>query len=75
MARTRRNPESRRSELIDAATKLFFSRGYTATSIRDILDAVDDGTASPSVFCRGTPIATYRASRRPPQSTQMIPMG
>ncbi len=50
MARTRRNPESRRSELIDAATKLFFSRGYTATSIRDILDAVDDRTASPSVF-------------------------
>ena len=50
MARTRRNPESRRSELIDAATKLFFSRGYTATSIRDILDAVDDRTASHSVF-------------------------
>ena len=42
--------ESRKNQLIDAATTLFFSKGYTNTSVRDILDAANDRTSSPSVF-------------------------
>ena len=42
--------ESRQNQLIDAATTLFFSKGYTNTSVRDILDEANDRTSSPSVF-------------------------
>lgn len=63
--------ESRQNQLIDAATTLFFSKGYTNTSVRDILDEANDRTSSPSVFiiilnrrkqftapfCAGTPSA------------------
>jgi len=42
--------ENRQNQLIDAATTLFFSKGYTNTSVRDILDEANDRTSSPSVF-------------------------
>ncbi len=35
-----RKGERRKQELVDAATALFFSRGYEETSVNDILDAV-----------------------------------
>ena len=50
MPRRRQDPTIRRSELIDAASRLFLSKGYAATSVRDILDEVGNRTASPSVF-------------------------
>lgn len=50
MTRTKKDPSIRRSAFVSAAASLFFSKGYEHTSIRDVLDAVDDKTASPSVF-------------------------
>ncbi|WP_076463521.1 TetR/AcrR family transcriptional regulator [Actinomyces mediterranea] len=50
MARTKKDPNVRRSKFVSAAASLFFSNGYERTSVRDILDAVGDKTASPSVF-------------------------
>ena len=50
MPRRRQDPTIRRGELIDAASRLFLSKGYAATSVRDILDEVGNRTASPSVF-------------------------
>lgn len=50
MPRRRQDPTIRRSELIDAASRLFLSKGYAATSVRNILDEVGNRTASPSVF-------------------------
>lgn len=50
MPRKRQDPTIRRGELIDAASRLFLSKGYAATSVRDILDEVGNRTASPSVF-------------------------
>jgi Transcriptional regulator len=46
--RKRKDPSIRQSVFLDAAEKLFFSKGYEQTSITDILKAVGD--ASPSVF-------------------------
>ena len=50
MPRRRQDPTIRRGELIDAASRLFLSKGYAATSVRNILDEVGNRTASPSVF-------------------------
>ncbi len=36
MARDRKAPEERRQELVDAATKVFIQKGYTATTVSDI---------------------------------------
>lgn len=40
MTRVSKGPDVRRSELVDAAKRLFFSKGYEKTSIRDIVDDV-----------------------------------
>jgi AcrR family transcriptional regulator len=40
MARIVKKPDERRSELIACAQKLFYSRGYESTSVRDIVDEV-----------------------------------
>ena len=40
MARTVKAPEVRRREIIDAAIHLFAAKGYAATAVTDILDAV-----------------------------------
>ena len=51
MGRPKKDPEIKRKVFIDAARKLFFTKGYDNTSIQDILFAVGNGTAlSPSVF-------------------------
>ncbi len=50
MSRTRKNPEIRRKQFIDAAQQLFFNRGFKSVSIQEILDAVGDRSVSPSVF-------------------------
>jgi AcrR family transcriptional regulator len=39
MVRIVKSPDVRRSELIDCAQKLFYSKGYESTSVRDIVDA------------------------------------
>lgn len=38
--RTSKEPEERRSEILDAAEALFFTKGYTRTTVNDILQAV-----------------------------------
>jgi len=48
--RPKKDPGIRQEAFIRAATLLFMKKGYDAVSIRDVLDAVDDKTASPSVF-------------------------
>ncbi len=48
--RTKKDPCIRREAFISAATKLYMDKGCDGVSIRDILDAVADKTASPSVF-------------------------
>ncbi len=48
--RTKKDPGIRQEVFINAATELYMDKGYEAVSIRDILDAVADKTASPSVF-------------------------
>ena len=48
--RTKKDPGIRREVFINAATELFMEKGYESVSIRDVLDAVADKTASPSVF-------------------------
>ena len=40
MVRITKAPEVRRTEIIDAATALFAAKGYSATSVNDILNAV-----------------------------------
>jgi len=40
MVRVAKEPDARRSEIIDAAAKLFFSKGIANTSISDIVKAV-----------------------------------
>lgn len=50
MPRPKKDPEIRRNEFINAAQKLFFSKGFKAVSIQDILNAVGDRSVSPSVF-------------------------
>ena len=40
MARVVKEAELRRSEILDAAQHLFYSKGYDETSIQDIIDAV-----------------------------------
>ena len=50
MPRPKKDPEVRRTEFINAAQKLFFSRGYTFVSVKDVLDAVGERAVSPSVF-------------------------
>ncbi len=44
------NPDIRKEEFIRAAEKLFLEKGYENVSIRNVLDAVGNKTASPSVF-------------------------
>ncbi len=48
--RKKKDPGIRQEAFIHAATALFMKKGYEEVSIRDILDAVADKTASPSVF-------------------------
>ena len=48
--RTKKNPGIRQEVFISAATELYMEKGYEAVSIRDVLNAVADKTASPSVF-------------------------
>ncbi len=48
--RTKKDPGVRQEVFINAATELFMEKGYESVSIRDVLDAVADKTASPSVF-------------------------
>ena len=50
MSRTKKDPNIRKKEFISAAQALFFARGYNATSIQDILQAVGKNAVSPSVF-------------------------
>lgn len=40
MTRTVKNPDVRRSEILDVAQQLFYAKGYEQTTIRDIIDAV-----------------------------------
>lgn len=48
--RRKKDPEIRREVFIRAAQALFLSRGYESVSVRDVLDAVGERSASPSVF-------------------------
>ena len=48
--RTKKDPGIRQEVFINAATELFMENGYESVSIREVLDAVADKTASPSVF-------------------------
>jgi AcrR family transcriptional regulator len=50
MSRPKKDPNIRKTEFISAAQALFFARGYNATSIQDILQAVGKNAVSPSVF-------------------------
>ncbi|MDO5713275.1 MAG: TetR/AcrR family transcriptional regulator [Tissierellia bacterium] len=50
MARPKKNSSIRQKEFINAAQHLFFSKGYYHTSVKDILDKVNDRSLSPSVF-------------------------
>ncbi len=61
--RQKKNPEIRQEAFIRAATELFMEKGVEKVSVRDVLDAVADKTASPSVFYYYFPSkdALYRA--------------
>lgn len=48
--RVKQEPGLRREAFIRAATELFMEKGYEAVSVRAVLHAVGDKTASPSVF-------------------------
>ena len=48
--RRKKDPEIRREVFIRAAQALFLSRGYESVSVGDVLDAVGERSASPSVF-------------------------
>lgn len=48
--RKMKDPEIRQKKFIEAASALFMRKGYDAVSIREILDAVKEKAASPSVF-------------------------
>ncbi len=48
--RIKKDPSVRQEAFINAATALFIEKGYEAVSVRDVLDAVADKSASPSVF-------------------------
>ncbi|MBP7176071.1 MAG: TetR/AcrR family transcriptional regulator [Thermoclostridium sp.] len=51
MARPKKDPDIKRKVFTEAASKLFFEKGYDYTSIQDILLEVGGGSAlSPSVF-------------------------
>ena len=50
MARPKKDPAVRRTVFMEAAQWLFFSKGYAATSVQDILQEVGDKSVSPSVF-------------------------
>jgi len=48
--RPRRDPGIRQEAFILAATELFMKRGFEDVSVKDVLGAVGDRSASPSVF-------------------------
>ncbi len=48
--RTRKDPGIRQEVFIRTATELFMEKGYDAVSVREVLAAVGDKSASPSVF-------------------------
>ncbi len=48
--RNKKDPGIRQEVFINAAAELYMENGYEAVSVRDVLDAVADKTASPSVF-------------------------
>ncbi len=48
--RIKQDPSIRQEAFIKASTALFAEKGYDAVSIKDILAAVSDKSASPSVF-------------------------
>jgi AcrR family transcriptional regulator len=45
-----RDYNDRREAFIETSIPLFIYKGYSNVSVRDVLDAVNDKTASPSVF-------------------------
>lgn len=61
--RPKKDPGLRQDAFILASTQLFMEKGYEDVSVREILDAVADRTASPSVFYYYFPSkdALYRA--------------
>lgn len=50
IVRTRKDPSIRQDVFIKAAIELFKEKGYDAVSVREVLAAVGDKSASPSVF-------------------------
>ncbi len=48
--RTQKDPKIRKEEFIHAALALFATNGYENVSVRNVLDAVGNRSASPSVF-------------------------
>ena len=48
--RPKKDPGIRREQFIEAAAGLFLQHGYADVSVKAVLDAVGDRTASPSVF-------------------------
>lgn len=50
MARKKNDPTIRQKEFTDAAERLFFEKGYDATTVQDVLKAVGGESLSPSVF-------------------------
>lgn len=50
MARPKKDPTIRKKEFTDAAERLFFEKGYDATSVQDVLKAVGGESLSPSVL-------------------------
>lgn len=45
-----KKPEVRRQELINIATELFLEKGYSAVSVRDVLDGVDGANRAQGMF-------------------------
>ena len=52
--KVKKDPKMRREAFIKAATELFVEKGYDAVSIRAVLDAVGDKTASPTQIGRAS---------------------
>ena len=50
MPRKKNDPAIRQKEFTDAAERLFFEKGYDATTVQDVLKAVGGESLSPSVF-------------------------
>ncbi len=75
--RTKKDPGIRQEAFIRAATELFMEKGFEAVSVRDVLDAVADKTASPSVFYYyfSSKDALYRACVNAVAQSYLISVG